>query len=137
MSRVRPRNHSGRLIVFGGMTSALILGFDPHAVPGMDGDAMRAVLDDELARFGEHGIDASMTLLAPDATAEAAVVAALSGRVWDVVVIGGGIRKPEPLLTFFEEVVNLVRQHAPGAAIAFNTSGGDSVEAVQRRLPQA
>ncbi|KIF72517.1 hypothetical protein HY68_28395 [Streptomyces sp. AcH 505] len=119
------------------MTSALILGFDPHAVPGMDGDAMRAVLDDELARFGEHGIDASMTLLAPDATAEAAVVAALSGRVWDVVVIGGGIRKPEPLLTFFEEVVNLVRRHAPGAAIAFNTSGGDSVEAVQRRLPQA
>lgn len=137
MSRVRPRNHSGRLIVFEGMTSALILGFDPHAVPGMDGDAMRAVLDDELARFGEHGIDASMTLLAPDATAEAAVVAALSGRVWDVVVIGGGIRKPEPLLTFFEEVVNLVRRHAPGAAIAFNTSGGDSVEAVQRRLPQA
>ena len=34
---------------------------DPHLVPGMDGDAIRAALDKELARFGEHGIDASMT----------------------------------------------------------------------------
>ncbi|MFD9393698.1 hypothetical protein ACFWBB_24110 [Streptomyces sp. NPDC060000] len=116
------------------MPSALILGFDPHAVPGMDGDAMRAVLDRELVRFGEHAIDASMTLLAPDESAGSAVVAALSERAWDVVVIGGGIRKPEPLLTFFELVVNLVRQHAPDAAIAFNTSGGDSVEAAKRWL---
>jgi hypothetical protein len=57
------------------MSSALIIGFDPHAVPGMNGDAMRAVLDQELAR-----------------------------------------------------------RHAPQAAIAFNTSGGDSVEAAQRWL---
>ncbi|MFI5681756.1 hypothetical protein [Streptomyces cellulosae] len=116
------------------MPSALILGFDPHAVPGMDGDAMRAVLDKELARFGEHAVDASMTLIAPDESAESMVVAALSERDWDVVVIGGGIRKPEPLLTFFEQVVNLVRQHAPGAAVAFNTSISDSVEATMRWL---
>ncbi|MER6416042.1 hypothetical protein [Streptomyces humidus] len=116
------------------MPSVLILGFDPHAVPGMDGDAMRAVLDKELARFGEHAVDASMTLIAPDESAESTVVSALSGQDWDVVVIGGGIRKPEPLVTFFEQVVNLVRRHAPGAAIAFNTSGGDSVEAAKRWL---
>ncbi|MFF1921207.1 hypothetical protein ACFVW8_11620 [Streptomyces sp. NPDC058221] len=116
------------------MPSVLVLGFDPHAVPGMDGDAMRAVLDKELTRFGEHGIAASMTLVAPDESAESAVVAALSEQDWDAVVIGGGIRKPEPLVTFFEQVVNLVRRHAPGAAIAFNTSGGDSVEAAERWL---
>ncbi|MBK3627643.1 hypothetical protein JHN59_22925 [Streptomyces sp. MBT49] len=116
------------------MPSVLILGFDPHAVPGMDGDAMRAVLDKELARFGEHAIDASMTLIAPDGSAESSVVSALSEQDWDVVVIGGGIRKPEPLVTFFEQVVNLIRRHAPAAAIAFNTSGGDSVEAAERWL---
>ncbi|MEU1017717.1 hypothetical protein ABZ383_08120 [Streptomyces sp. NPDC005900] len=116
------------------MPSALILGFDPHAVPGMDGDAMRAVLDKELARFGEHGVEVSMALIAPDGSAEATVVAALAERDWDVVVIGGGIRKPEPLLTFFEQVVNLVRQHAPGAAIAFNAGIDDSVEAAMRWL---
>lgn len=116
------------------MPSVLILGFDPHAVPGMDGDAVRAVLDQELARFGDHAVDGAMALIAPDETAEPTMIAALAEREWDVVVIGGGIRKPEALLTFFEQVVNLVRQHAPGAAIAFNTSVADSVEAALRWL---
>lgn len=128
------RNRHGQRIVMQSMPSALVVGFDPHAVPGMDGDAMRAVLEEEMARFGELGVDASMALIAPDESAGSMVVAALSERDWDVVVIGGGIRKPEPLLTFFEQVVNLVRQHAPRAAIAFNTSIGDSVEAAVRWL---
>jgi hypothetical protein len=51
-----------------------------------------------------------------------------------VVVIGGGIRKPEPVLPFFDQVVNLVRRHALGAAIAFNTGIGDSVSAAKRWL---
>ncbi|MFB0619586.1 hypothetical protein [Streptomyces sp. AGS-58] len=116
------------------MPRVLILGIDPRAVPGMDGDALRAALDQELARFGEHAIDASMTLIELDESAEPAIVAALSEHDWDVVVIGGGIRKPEPLLPLFEQVVNLVRRHASKAAIAFNTSGGDSVESAKRWL---
>lgn len=95
---------------------------------------MRAVLDDELARFGAHAIDASTTLIAPDASAAPVVAAALAEQDWDVVVIGGGIRKSEPLVTFFEHIVNLVRRHAPGAAIAFNTGVGGSVEAAKRWL---
>lgn len=116
------------------MASVLVVGIDPYAVPGMDGAAIRAGLDAELARFAAHGIDAGMTLVALDETTEPTLVAALSERPWDVVVIGGGIRKPEPLLELFEAVVNLVRRTAPQAAIAFNTSGGDSVEAAQRWL---
>lgn len=49
-------------------------------------------------------------------------------------VIGGGIRKPEPLLEFFEKVVNLVRLHVPSAAIAFNSSPVDSADAALRWL---
>ncbi|MEU8512249.1 hypothetical protein AB0C76_11745 [Kitasatospora sp. NPDC048722] len=116
------------------MTNVLVIGIDPHTVPGMDGATLRAALDAELLRFADHGIDAAMTLVALDATAGPAIVAALGERTWDVVVIGGGIRKPEPLLTFFEHVVNLVRRHAPDAALAFNSSGGDSVEAARRWL---
>ncbi|MFD9513932.1 hypothetical protein [Streptomyces mirabilis] len=116
------------------MPCVLVLGIDPRAVPGMDGDSIRAALDQELTRFGEHAIDASMTLIGLDESAEPTIVAALSEHDWDVVVIGGGIRKPEPLLPLFEQVVNLVRHHAPKAAIAFNTSGGDSVEAAKRWL---
>ena len=73
------------------MPRALILGIDPRAVPGMDGDALRVALDQELARFGEHAIDASMTLIELDESAEPTVVAALSEHDWGVVVIGGGI----------------------------------------------
>jgi hypothetical protein len=116
------------------MPSVLIIGIDPLAVPGLDGAAVRAALDQELGRFGDHAIDASMLLIALDESAEPALAAALSGREWDVVVIGGGIRKPEPLLPLFEQAVNLVRRYAPKAAIAFNTSGGDSVEAARRWL---
>ncbi|MFI9724518.1 hypothetical protein ACIHFE_33645 [Streptomyces sp. NPDC052396] len=119
------------------MPTALVIGIDPHAIPahampGLDADALRATLDQELSRFAEHGIESAMTLITLDESAEPAIVTALTERPWDVVVIGGGIRKPEPLLPLFEQVVNLVRRHAPQAAVAFNTSGGDSVEAARR-----
>lgn len=84
------------LIALPSMPSVLVIGIDPLAVPGMDGAAVRAALDQELARFGDHAIDASMLLIALDESAESAVASALSGREWDVVVIGGGIRKPDP-----------------------------------------
>ncbi|MFD7922154.1 hypothetical protein ACFV3R_23375 [Streptomyces sp. NPDC059740] len=116
------------------MPSALVIGYDPHAIPGVDADALRAALDAELARFADHGVDAAMTLVAFDESAASTLASALAERLWDVVVIGGGIRKAEQLLPLFEETVNLVRRHAPQAAIAFNTSGGDSVEAAQRHF---
>ncbi|MGW6907493.1 hypothetical protein [Streptomyces sp. NPDC054940] len=116
------------------MSSALVVGYDPQAIPGVDRDALSAALDAELARFGEHGIDAAMALVVFDETAESALVASLTERPWDVVVVGGGIRKTEQLLPLFERIVNLIHRHAPQAAIAFNTSGGDSVEAAQRWL---
>ncbi|MFD8993326.1 hypothetical protein [Streptomyces abikoensis] len=116
------------------MTSVLVVGYDPQAIPGVDGEALRAALDRELARFGEHGIDAAMALVVFGESVESALGASLAERPWDVVVVGAGIRKTEQLLPLFEQVVNLIRCHAPQAAIAFNTSGGDSVEAARRWL---
>lgn len=116
------------------MSSVLVVGYDPQAIPGVDAEALRGSLEKELARFGEHGIHAAMTLVVFDESAGPTLVAALAERPWDVVVVGGGIRKTEQLLSLFEQIVNLVRRHAPQAAIAFNTNGGDSVEAAQRWL---
>ncbi|WP_200918418.1 hypothetical protein [Leifsonia sp. Leaf264] len=62
----------------------------------------------------------------------AVVTAALSAHAWDCVVVGGGIRKAEELLEVFEVTVNLIRQHAPGAPIAFNRDPSDIVDAVTR-----
>lgn len=75
------------------MSSVLVVGYDPQAIPGVNGEALHAALDKELARFGEHGIDAAMTLVVFDETAESTLVASLAQRQWDVVVVGGDCRR--------------------------------------------
>ncbi|GGV22869.1 hypothetical protein GCM10010277_02100 [Streptomyces longisporoflavus] len=116
------------------MPSVLVVGYDPQAIPGVDAAALNAALDAELARFAEHGFDAGSALLVFDESAESTLVASLTERAWDVVVVGGGIRKADELLPLFEQTVDLVRRHAPGAALAFNSGIGTSVEAAKRRL---
>ncbi|MGI5487156.1 hypothetical protein [Microtetraspora malaysiensis] len=116
------------------MPSVLVVGFDPRAMPGVDADAINTALDKELARFGELGVDSAVTLVVSDDSAEPTLVASLTERPWDVVVVGGGIRKTEQLLLLFEQIVNLVHRHAPQAAIAFNAGVADTVEAALRRL---
>lgn len=116
------------------MPSVLLVGLDPQLAPGVDADAVLALIEGDMARLRERGVDTAMTLVPLDESAASTLAGALSGRPWDVVVIGGGIRKPAELLTLFEKVVNLVRQHAPQAAIAFNSNAGDSAEAAMRWL---
>lgn len=112
----------------------LVVGLDPAKIPGWDPEPVEAAIARGQARFGEHGVEGDLCLVALDENAEEAIVEALTRKDYACVVIGGGIRKHEPLLEFFEKVVNLVRQHAPSAAIAFNTSPVDSADAALRWL---
>lgn len=116
--------------------SVLLIGLDPHATPGVDAKLVDMAIAIGQQRFDAAGITADHCLVKPDATAdaEAEIVAALQRKDYPCVVIGGGIRKPEEMLELFERVINLVRQHAPRAAIAFNTNPTNSVDAVQRWL---
>ena len=94
---------------------------------------MAEAIERSSSRFAEEGLKVENCLLGLDGDDIAAIVtAALRAHVWDCVVVGGGIRKPDELLEMFEVIVNLVRQHAPGAAIAFNRSPADIVDAVTR-----
>jgi hypothetical protein len=113
---------------------ALVIGLDPVLIPGWDPEPVVAALARGQARFDDYGIEAEMCLVALDENAEPAIVAALTRKDYACVVIGGGIRKEESLLELFEKVVNLVRQHAPGAAIAFNSSPEDCADAALRWL---
>ena len=81
-------------------------------------------------RLKEHGFVTDYCLVAPDESAESRIVAALDTGRHDCVVVGGGIRQPDEHLELFEKVVNLIRIHEPQAAIAFNTTGENSVDAV-------
>jgi hypothetical protein len=113
----------------------LVLGLDPATVPGADAEQILRGLAHGQDRFADHGIAADLGLVPLDETAEDRVVGFLRQARYDCVVIGGGLRRPEALLTLFEATVDLTHRHAPQAAIAFNTSGADSLDAAVRRLP--
>ena len=114
--------------------NVLVIGIDPRAIPGLDADAVESLLARGQARFAAHNIDADICYICVDESAERVIVEHLNKKSYACVVVGGGIRKPEPLLEFFEKVINLIRRHAPAAAIAFNTSPEDSLEAAMRWL---
>lgn len=112
----------------------LVIGLDPDRIPGWDPAPVKAAIARGQARFDDHGVHADFCLVAPDDDAEATIVEALTQKTYACVVIGGGIRKDEPLLELFEKVVNLVRLHAPDAAIAFNRRPEDTADAALRWL---
>ena len=122
-------------------TRILILGQDVHTVdythpaipPGMSAETVMAGLARAKASLESQGFTVDLLQVQPDlATAEAEVVAQLTGQTYAVVVIGAGIRNPPPGLGLFETVLNAVHRHAPGARIAFNTRPDDSDVAAGR-----
>jgi hypothetical protein len=115
----------------------LVIGLDPNRVPGpWDPAPVAEAIAAGLARFAEAGIGAESCLLGLDGSdaVEAVVTQALDGRPWEVVVVGGGLRDVEGQPTLFERIVNLVHRHAPGAAIAFNSTPEGTFEAAARWL---
>jgi len=126
-----------RVIVSSVQPRVLVIGIDPRAVAhlGVDADAVITALAHEQARFDAAGIAADICFVGPDqGRAVDQIVEQLTAQEYRCVVIGGGIRKPEAMLEFFETVINLVRRHAPGAAIAFNTNPQNSLDAARRWL---
>ncbi len=114
--------------------NVLLIGFDPNAFPEFDAKLVETAIAIGQQRFEAEGIPAELCLVQPDASAEAQIVGRLTAGEWACVVSGGGIRKHDPAVELFERVIHLVRQHAPGAAIAFNTNPIDCVDAAKRWL---
>jgi hypothetical protein len=110
----------------------LVIGLDPYRVPGpWDPKPVADAIEQGLARFAERGVGVETCLFGLDGSddVEAVVSDALRGRQWQCVTVGGGVRGE---LELFEQVINLVRRHAPGAAIAFNSTPADTFEAAAR-----
>ncbi|HEY1011290.1 MAG TPA: hypothetical protein VGE07_01215 [Herpetosiphonaceae bacterium] len=122
---------AGKHIVLIGIDPALI---DWSAVPGRDASHVRAAGAGAEQRLRELGHTVSQCLVDFGATAEAAVVAALAARPCDCVMIGAGIRAAPQHTRLFETIVNAVRRQAPGAALCFNSSPDDTLDAVLRWL---
>ena len=113
----------------------LVIGLDPYRVPGpWDPTPVAEAIEVGTARFAQHGVGVETCLFGLDGSddVEAVLSSALRARPWECVVVGGGVRKPEEQLGLFEQVVNLVRRHAPQAAIAFNSTPTDTFDAAAR-----
>lgn len=115
----------------------IIIGFDPAVVdysawPELNPQKVLETLQREKARLIELGYDTKVCLVDLGETAENEVRQALSGTVFDCVVIGAGVRKSEEHFLLFEKLINVVHHHAPKAHICFNTNPTDTVAAVQR-----
>ena len=111
-----------------------MIGLDPYRVPGpWDPKPVADAIEAGLARFAEHGVGVQTCLFGLDGSddIEAVVTAAARARPWECVVIGGGVRNDDQL-GLFEQVLNLVRRFAPGAAIAFNSTPAATFDAAAR-----
>ncbi|WP_433502429.1 hypothetical protein ACQP04_21905 [Pseudonocardia halophobica] len=114
----------------------LVIGLDPYRVPGpWDPTPVAEGIAAGLARFADAGVGVETCLFGLDGSddVEAVVTEALDRRRWEVVVVGGGVRSPDQL-DLFERIINLLRRHAPDAAIAFNSTPADTFDAAARWL---
>ncbi|WKX19827.1 MULTISPECIES: hypothetical protein [unclassified Streptomyces] len=95
---------------------------------------MARAIEAGLAKFAEHGVGVETCLIGLDGSddVEAVVGDALRARPWECVTVGGGLRDADDRAELLERVVNLVRRHAPGAAVAFNSTPVDTYEAAAR-----
>jgi hypothetical protein len=107
---------------------------DPALPPGFDAKKIHAGLAVAMRQMTERGWHADLCLIRPDETAGPALQRQLAAKAYDCVVIGGGIRIPPNSLLLFETLINVVRQAAPGASIAFNTRPEDTGDAAARWL---
>jgi hypothetical protein len=114
----------------------LVIGLDPARLSGWDPGPVLAGIARGRDRFVELGIDADFCLVTPDGRPEADIVGALTAHDYTCVVVGGGLRDPS-LLGLLESTINLIRRHAPGAAIAFNNTPDGTPDAALRWLHPA
>jgi hypothetical protein len=117
------------------MAAVLLIGLDPHKIPGFDPAPVEIAIAMGHKRFIEAGIEVDTCLVEIGAAARTIIANALQAKPYGVVVVGGGIRKPDELVELLEDVIDLIRRHAPQAAIAFNTNPVTSLDAATRRMP--
>ncbi|MQY34038.1 hypothetical protein SRB17_20040 [Streptomyces sp. RB17] len=103
----------------------LVIGLDPYRVPGpWDPEPVAKAIEGGLTKFAEHGVGVETCLIGLDGRddVEAAVGNALRAHPWECVTVGGGLRHSDDHVELLEQVINLVRRHAPDAAIAFDST---------------
>ena len=122
--------------------SVLVVGLDPALIdfsqpgypPGMSIAKVLAGMkssEDELTRL-RYDVQTCLTDFGD--TAVAVVQTQLKRKRFDCVLIGAGVRTNPSHLMLFEQLINVVHEHAPQAKLCFNQLPSDIAEAVKRWL---
>lgn len=119
------------------MKSILLIGIAPSSIdfsmfPGLTEEKLAAGLKAQEEKLRSLGFDVSWCLTDLGETAEAVVRDVAKAKPYAAVLIGAGIRTPPPHFTLFENLLNVVHEHAPQAKLCFNTRPDDTVESVLR-----
>jgi hypothetical protein len=122
----------------------LIVGLQPQlidfsnpeytAFPGLNADRVMEGLDAGVKSLASLGYEANLCLTDLGDTAEDVLKQELTSVSYDCVMIGAGVRIIPMYFLLFENMINIIHQHAPGARICFNTKPSDTAEAVKRWL---
>jgi DNA-binding LacI/PurR family transcriptional regulator len=120
----------------------MLIGLEPTVIdfssqdfansPGLDANKIQAGLDKAEEDLKRLGYDVEMCLTDAGETAENVVRSRLRAKQFDCIIIGAGIRTVTSYFMLFEKLINVVHENAPQAKICFNTTPGDSAEAVGR-----
>jgi DNA-binding LacI/PurR family transcriptional regulator len=122
--------------------SVMFIGLEPTVIdfslpdfantPGLDASKIQAGLDKAEEDLKSLGYDIEMCLTDTGETAEDVVRSRLLEKQFDCIIIGAGIRTVTTYFLLFEKLINVAHKNAPQAKICFNTTPGDSAQAVQR-----
>ena len=121
----------------------LIVGIDPFlidfsteefaAFPGLTATKVEAGVKGSIQQLNQIGYEADLCWIDFGLTAANVLEKKIKQHVFDIVLIGAGIRVPEKNFLLFEELLNVIHEHASKAKICFNTNPGDTVSAIERR----
>jgi hypothetical protein len=122
--------------------AVLIIGEDPELVdfsapgvpPNMSAKTVMEGIGAAMDRLTGLGHEVGVLLTKDAETVDALVSEALKERPYDVIVIGAGLRTLPPMLEQFERLINVLREKAPRAKLAFNSRPEDSDKAALRWL---
>lgn len=120
----------------------LVIGLDPTLIdfsqpgyaPGMNATKVLAGVrsaEDELTRLG-YNVETCLTDFGE--TAAGMVQRQLEQKQFACILIGAGIRVNPSNFILFEQLINVVHEHAPRARLCFNTLPSDTADAVKRWL---
>lgn len=124
------------------MKTVLIIGMDPYTIDyntpeipkGLTPEMVEQGTNAMLEKLTGMGYPAEKYFIDNGTTDLSGLISQLQNKDYSGIVIGNGIRSLAANFLLFEQLINIVHEHAPKSKIIFNTLPTDTDQAVKRWL---